>query len=55
MRAARDFCLDVAEELASAPADVVVIDTMIPAAMFGAEAAGVPAVILMHGPCMIPR
>ncbi len=52
---ARDFCLDVAEELASMPADVVVIDTMIPAAMFGAEAAGVPAVILMHGPCMIPR
>ncbi len=52
---ARDFCLDIAEELVSAPADVVVIDTMIPAAMFGAEAAGVPAVILMHGPCMIPR
>jgi MGT family glycosyltransferase len=52
---ARDFCLDVAEELASAPADVVVIDTMIPAAMFGAESAGVPSVILMHGPCMIPR
>jgi MGT family glycosyltransferase len=52
---ARDFCLDVAEELARAPADVVVVDTMIPAAMFGAEAAGVPGVILMHGPCMIPR
>jgi MGT family glycosyltransferase len=28
---------------------------MIPAALFGAEVAGVRAVILMHGPCMIPR
>jgi hypothetical protein len=27
---------------------------MIPAAMFGAEAAGVRTVIVMHGPYMIP-
>jgi MGT family glycosyltransferase len=52
---ASDFCRDVAEELERATADVVVVDTMIPAAAFGAEAAGVPTAIVMHGPCMIPR
>ncbi|HJY97861.1 MAG TPA: nucleotide disphospho-sugar-binding domain-containing protein [Streptosporangiaceae bacterium] len=36
-------------------ADVVVVDTMIPSALSGAEAAGVPAVLLMHGPYLLPR
>lgn len=52
---AREFCRDVAEELQREAADVAVIDTMIPAALFGAEVAGVRAVIVMHGPYMIPR
>ena len=52
---AREFCRDVAEELQRDAADVVIVDTMIPAALFGAEAAGVRAVILMHGPYMMPR
>jgi hypothetical protein len=52
---AREFCRDVAEELQREAADVAVVDTMIPAAMFGAEVAGVRAVIVMHGPYMIPR
>jgi MGT family glycosyltransferase len=52
---ARELCRDVAEELQREPADVTVVDTMIPAAMFGAEMSGVPAVIVMHGPYMIPR
>jgi UDP:flavonoid glycosyltransferase YjiC (YdhE family) len=45
----------VAEELQRDPADVAVVDTMIPSAMFGAEVTGVRAVIMMHGPYMIPR
>ena len=52
---AREFCRDVAEELQHDPADVVVVDTMIPSAMFGAEVTGVPAVIVMHAPYLIPR
>jgi MGT family glycosyltransferase len=52
---ASEFCRDVTEELQREAADVTVVDTMIPAAMFGAEAAGVRAVIVMHGPYMIPR
>ena len=52
---AREFCRDVSEELQREAADVVVVDTMIPAAMFGAEASGVRSVIVMHGPYMIPR
>ena len=36
-------------------ADVVVVDTMIPPAGFGAEAAGVPSANVRHGPYMIPR
>jgi MGT family glycosyltransferase len=52
---AREFCRDVAEELQREAADVAVVDTMIPAAMFGAGVAGVRAVIVMHGPYMIPR
>ena len=35
-----EFCRDVAEELQREAADVAVIDTMIPAALFGAEVAG---------------
>jgi MGT family glycosyltransferase len=52
---AREFCRDVAEELQREPADLVVVDTMIPAAMFGAEAAGVRTVIVMHSPYLIPH
>ena len=52
---AREFCRDVAEELQREAADVAVVDTMIPAAMFGAEVTGIRAVIVMHGPYMIPR
>jgi MGT family glycosyltransferase len=52
---AREFCRDVAEELQREAADVAVVDTMIPAAMFGAEVAGVRAVIVMHGPYPLPR
>jgi MGT family glycosyltransferase len=52
---AREFCRDVAEELRRETADVTVVDTMIPAAMFGAEVRGVRSVIVMHGPYMIPR
>ena len=43
------------EELSRETADVVVVDTLIPSAAFGAEAAGVPTVIVMHGPYMVPR
>jgi MGT family glycosyltransferase len=52
---ARELCRDVAEELQREPADVAVVDTMVPAAMFGAEVSRVPVVIVMHGPYMIPR
>jgi MGT family glycosyltransferase len=52
---AREFCRDLAEELEREPADVAMVDTMIFPAMFGAEVAGVRAVIVMHGPYMIPR
>jgi MGT family glycosyltransferase len=52
---AREFCRDVAEELQHDLADVTVIDTMIFPAMFGAEVSGVPTVIVMHGPYLIPR
>jgi MGT family glycosyltransferase len=52
---AREFCRDVAEELRREAADVTVVDTMIPAAMFGAEVRRVRSVIVMHGPYMIPR
>jgi hypothetical protein len=51
---ARLFCRDLTEELDSEPADVVVVDTMIPSALSGAEAAGVPSVLLMHGPYLLP-
>src|SRR5436309_12199589 len=52
---ARELCRDVAEELQREAADITVVDTMVPAAMFGAEVSGVRAVIVMHGPYMIPR
>ena len=52
---AREFCRDVLEELQRETADVAVVDTMIPSARFGAEAAGVPAVIVMHSAYMVPR
>jgi len=52
---ARQFCRDIVEELDREPADVVVADTLIPAALSGAEAAGVASVLLMHGPYLLPR
>jgi UDP:flavonoid glycosyltransferase YjiC (YdhE family) len=52
---ARLFCRDIVEELDREPADVVAVDTLIPSALSGAEAAGVPAVLLMHGPYALPR
>src|SRR6202045_453674 len=52
---ARLFCRDITEELDREPADVVVVDTMIPSALSGAEAAGVPSVLLMQGPYLLPR
>jgi MGT family glycosyltransferase len=52
---ARQFCRDVTEELDREPADVVAVDTLIPSALSGAEAAGCPSVLLMHGPYMMPR
>jgi MGT family glycosyltransferase len=52
---AREFCRDVTEELDREPADVVLVDTLIPSALSGAEAAGCPSVLLMHGPYMMPR
>jgi MGT family glycosyltransferase len=52
---ARQFCRDVIEELGRELTDVVAVDTMIPSALSAAEAAGVPAVLLMHGPYWMPR
>jgi MGT family glycosyltransferase len=52
---AREFCRDIVEELDREPADVMVVDTLIPSALSGAEAAGVPSVLLMHGPYLLPR
>jgi MGT family glycosyltransferase len=52
---AREFCRDLAEELKRETADVAMVDTMIFPAMFGAEMAGVRAVIVMHGPYLMPR
>ena len=52
---AREFCRDVVEELDREPADLVAVDTLIPSALSGAEAAGRPSVVLMHGPYMMPR
>ena len=52
---AREFCRDVMEELDREPADLVVVDTLIPSALSGAEAAGRPSVLLMHGPYLMPR
>jgi len=52
---ARRFCRDVVEELEREPADVVVVDVMIASALCGAEAAGVPRVLLMHALYGIPR
>jgi len=45
---ARAFAQDVIEELAANPADLVVIDYMIFGGLLGAEAAGVPAALLIH-------
>jgi MGT family glycosyltransferase len=52
---AREFCRDVTEELDREPADVVVVDVLIPTALSAAEAAGKPSVLLMHGPYLMPR
>ena len=52
---AREFCRDVTEELDREAADLVVVDTLIPSALCGAQARGVPSVLLMHGPYLLPR
>ena len=52
---AREFCRDVMEELDREPADLVVVDTLIPSALSGVEAAGCRSVVLMHGPYLMPR
>jgi len=52
---ARLFCRDITEELGREPADVVVADTLVLSALSAAEAAGVPAVLLVHGPYPLPR
>ena len=52
---ASQFCRDVVAELASEPADVLIVDALIPSALSGGEAARVPTVLLMHGPYMLPR
>jgi UDP:flavonoid glycosyltransferase YjiC (YdhE family) len=55
LRLARDLwchpsvALDVADELAREPADVVIGDCMLLGALTAAQAAGVPAVALFHG------
>lgn len=51
---ARAFACDVRDELSRHPADVAVIDCMVPGAAFGAEAAGVPRVALVHLPYLFP-
>src|SRR5437588_8767773 len=51
---AREFCRDVAEELRRETADGPVVDTMTPAAMLGAQATRVRAVIGQPGAHMIP-
>ena len=52
---AREFCRDIVEELDREPAEVVDVDTLISSALSGAEAAGCPSVLLMHGPYLMPR
>jgi len=52
---ARHFARDVVEELEREPADVVVVDVLIASALCGAEAAGVPRVLLMHALYGLPR
>jgi diacylglycerol O-acyltransferase len=52
---ARLFARDVMEELERETADVVVVDVLIASALCGAEAAGVPRVLLMHALYGIPR
>jgi UDP:flavonoid glycosyltransferase YjiC (YdhE family) len=52
---AREFCRDVMEELDREPVDLAVVDTLIPSALAGVEAAGCPSVVLMHGPYLMPR
>jgi MGT family glycosyltransferase len=49
------FSRDVIEELEHTPADLVAVDVLIASAVTGAEAAGVSRVVIMHGPCMLPR
>jgi diacylglycerol O-acyltransferase len=52
---ARLFARDVTEELERETADVVVVDVLIASALCGAEAAGIPRVLLMHALYGIPR
>jgi UDP:flavonoid glycosyltransferase YjiC (YdhE family) len=49
-----DTARDCAEHLRGSPADVVVLDWMLPGAAIAAEGAGVPAVALVHCPFPLP-
>lgn len=50
----RDTTRDCAEELAEHPADLVILDWMLPGAAVAAEAADVPAIVLVHCPYPLP-
>jgi len=51
---ALDFARDLLDELDANPADAAAIDTMIPGALVGAEAAGIPSASLIHSVYMFP-
>jgi MGT family glycosyltransferase len=51
---ALDFARDLLDELEVNPADAAAIDTMIPGALVGAEAAGIPSASLLHSVYMFP-
>ena len=50
----RDTTRDCAAELSEHPADLVILDWMLPGAAIAADAAGVPAVVLVHCPYPLP-
>jgi UDP:flavonoid glycosyltransferase YjiC (YdhE family) len=50
----RDTARDCAEELAEHPAELVILDWMLPGAAVAAEAAGIPAIVLVHCPYPLP-
>ena len=48
------FARDLLDELEANPADAAVIDTMIPGALLGAEAAGIASAVMVHSIYMLP-